>query len=184
MRAGLFFCLEPSDYAEQPDFRMPVSDNVDRAPVHWDESGNQITWITQQMLDGWQISLSDVTALASDNLAGALARAKIKRWNAAGAWIGSLATDGIPFKTALILAPNLKAVVSPLLGWPLLAVLPDRDFLFLWDAASHDVIDRVGHVVVKEFNAAPYPLTTEVFRIDDDGITAIGAFAKGDGAST
>jgi hypothetical protein len=181
-RNGMFFCFEPSDHAERSDFRMPLSDHVDRVPVHWNASGNHITWLTQHMLDGWQISLSDAIARASENMAGALAQANIERWEAAGGWIGSLTTE-TPFKAALILAPNLKEIASPLLGWPLLAVFPDRDFLFLWDAANHEITNRVGHVVVEEFNAAPYPLTTEVFRIDDDGIAAIGAFPRDDGAS-
>lgn len=62
----------------------------------------------------------------------------------------------LPFKTALLLAPNFKQIISPALGWPLYAIAPDRDFLYLWAASRSDFIQRVGGVVVREFTTAPY----------------------------
>jgi hypothetical protein len=89
-----------------------------------------------------------------------------------------IVTTTLPFKTALIFAPNLKEVVSPALGWPLHAVIPDCDFLYLWDARHTTFMERVGGVVVDQFAKSPHPLTTEIFEISDDGITAIGAFER------
>jgi hypothetical protein len=82
----------------------------------------------------------------------------------------------IPFKSSLILAPNLKEVTGPALGWPLLAVTPDRDFLYLWDSRHTDFAGRVGAVVVREFTESSYPISPEVFEITDDGIKAVGEF--------
>ena len=174
-RTKVLFCLEPSDYAEPPDFRNPVSKRVDRVLVDVEPSKETISWMTPGMLEDWRVTLDEVEAMALSNLAAALADATIEYKDIDGVRLGYAATS-IPFKSALILAPNLKQVVSPLLGWPLHAVIPDRDFLYLWDAQHKTFLNRVGGVVVKEFAAAPYPLTTEVFEIDDGGITAIGAF--------
>jgi hypothetical protein len=127
------------------------------------------------VLEGWRAGRREAEAEAFSNLAAVLARSSIEYKDIDGVRLGFV-TTAIPFKSALILAPNLKEVVAPVLGWPLHAVMPDRDFLYLWDARHTTFLNRVGGVVVREFAAAPYPLTTEVFEIGDGGIAAIGAF--------
>jgi hypothetical protein len=173
----ILFALEPSDHAEPSDLRTPLSKQVDRVPVVYvaDPSRGTITWITQAMLDDWNISLAELETTASRNLAAALAAAKVAYKDIDGVRLGISETD-LAFKTALILAPNLQEVVSPTLGWPLLAVIPDRNFLYLWAVQHRDFMHRVGEVVIREFTSSPYPLTTEVFEIGDVGIVAIGAF--------
>jgi hypothetical protein len=172
---SILFALEPSDHVEPSELRTPLSKQVDRVPVVSDASRGTITWITKAMLDDWNISLAELDTTASHNLAAALAAAKVAYKDIGGVRLGIIETD-LAFKAALILAPNLREVVSPTLGWPLLAVVPDRDFLYLWAAQHRDFIDRVSGVVVREFMNSPYPLTTEVFEIGDAGIAAIGAF--------
>ena len=80
-------------------------------------------------------------------------------------------------KSPLLLAPNLKEIVSPIIGWPLHAVIPDQDFLYVWPAGHEQFCERVGAIAVREYSAAPHPVTTELFKIDDDGIRAVGAFS-------
>ena len=172
---SILFALEPTDHVEPSDLRAPLSKQVDRVPVYVSASRGTITWITQAMLNEWNISLAELETTASHNLATALVAAKLAYKEVDGVRLGIIETD-LAFKTALILAPNLQEVVSPTLGWPLLAVMPDRDFLYLWAAQHRDFIHRVGEVVVREFTTSPYPLTTEVLEIGDAGIVAIGAF--------
>ena len=74
-----------------------------------------------------------------------------------------------------ILAPNLQEVASRVLGWPLLAVIPDRDFLYLW-AAQRGISRAASGGWWSGSSRARPPITTEVFEIGDDGIRAIGAF--------
>jgi hypothetical protein len=40
------------------------------------------------------------------------------------------------------------------------------------------LLNRMGRVVVNEYNRSGYPITTEVLRISDQGIEAIGEFPK------
>jgi hypothetical protein len=157
--------------------REAVSDRVDGVAIHFDAGQNIVTWVTEQMLDDWRVSPEELALEASANLARALAAAHLEYYDIGGRRLGSL-TTGLPFKTALLLAPNLKEIVSRTLGWPLLAVVPDRDFLHLWDARYDDMMARMERVVVREFGTAPYPLTTEVFRISDEGIATVCAFPK------
>ena len=80
-----------------------------------------------------------------------------------------------PSKASLILAPSLREIVSPHVGWPVLAAAPDRDFVYLCTASRRDLIPRFGRVVVGEYGRAFHPLTTEVFEIGE-AVEAIGVF--------
>jgi hypothetical protein len=173
--AGLFWSLETNDLEEGPGFREPVSECLDRILIHQSADGKLLTWVTPDMLTEMSLTPEDASQLGFAHLADELLAAEVEYDEIDGVRLGYLSTQ-LAFKASLLLAPNLKAVVSPHLGWPLLAVCPDRDFLYLWSAEHQDFIGRVGGVVVEQFQESAYPLSTEVFRVDDDGLKAIGAF--------
>jgi hypothetical protein len=171
-RRMIYFCLMGK--AGWP-YREAVTEHVDRALVHFDETRNLVSGIFPESLTAWDVAQSEIETAAFENLARILTASKLEHRETHGVRLGFWETS-IPFKSALILAPNLKELVAPQLGWPLLAVIPDRDFLFMWDARHHDFVHRVGSTVMKEFERAPHPLTTEVVYIDDDGIRPVGSF--------
>jgi hypothetical protein len=172
---SIFYCLEPSDHVERSELRSSISDRVDRVPVLFGTSSGRIVWISEAMLRDWQVSKEDLATAALGNLARALTETRIEHSDIDGVRLAHFASL-LPFKSALMLAPNLRQRVEPLIGWPLYAVAPARDFLFLWAAKHADFAGRVGGVVVDEFIKSPYPISTEVFEVSDGGIMAIGAF--------
>lgn len=172
---NLYWSLEPGDYVEPPEYRHPVTDLVDRVLVHLSPDQRLISWATTPLLERLGLSESAASRRAFANLAGQLAAAELQVQEVHSVRLGILATR-LPFKTALLLAPNLKDVTADKLGWPLLAIAPDRDFLYLWPAAHPDFAGRVGPVVVREFTRSSYPLSTEVYELSDTGLRAIGAF--------
>jgi hypothetical protein len=91
-----------------------------------------------------------------------------------GATLLSFAT-AVPSKASLLLAPSLRTTVEAAVGWPVLAVAPDRDFVYVWSAGHRDLIGRLSGVVTREHARAPYPLSVEVFEIGDS-ISAIGSY--------
>lgn len=173
----LYWCLEPSDYKERADYRVAMSDRVDRVLVHLSGDGQLVTWVTRPMLTSLGLSEVDAGARAFTNLGRALSEASVEAQNIDGVQLGFVNTS-LPFKASLILAPNLREIVEATLGWPLMAVVPDRDFLYLWAARHTDFVPRVGRVVVREYSQAPYPISTEVYEITDKVIRAIGEFPK------
>lgn len=172
----LYWILEPNDYLEKAWFRVAISNRVDRVLVHLSSDGQLVSWVTPDLLQLLDLSDSEAEATAFKNLERALSEATLETRDVDGVALGFIATD-LPFKAALILAPNLKKVIGAELGWPLLAVTPDRDFLYLWAARHSDFGGRLGHLVVREYSEAPYPVTTEIFELSDHGIRAIGAFS-------
>jgi hypothetical protein len=93
-----------------------------------------------------------------------------------------LATE-LPSKASLLLASALREMIEDAIGWPVLAVAPDRDFVYLWNASRRDLIPRMGGVVCREHAQAPYPLSTEIFQISDS-LRAIGTYAPGSNPSS
>jgi hypothetical protein len=175
----IYWSIEPNDYVDKANFRVALSDQVDRVLVHFCRERGLITWVTLDMLQGLGLSESDAGMKAFTNLARALTETKIETQEMNGVKVAFLTTP-LPFKASLILAPNLKEFLGPVLGWPLMAVIPDRDFLYIWAARHADFVGRVGGVVVREYTQASYPISTEVYELSDKGIKAIGAFPKTD----
>jgi hypothetical protein len=59
-------------------------------------------------------------------------------------------------------------------------VVPCRDFIYVLREKS-ELVQRIGRVVVREYQSSGYPITTEVLRVSSDGIEAVGAFPKDSG---
>ena len=173
----LFWSLEPNDYESPPEIREPVSPQTDRVLIFYDDAGNLLTWSTQAMLDDLKVTAARAGQIAFRNLAAELAACPLVVKDVRGVPVGMLETT-LPIKASLLLAPNLKKVVGTKLGWPLLAVAPVRDFLWLWPAVHRQFVPLTGKTVVREFSASPYPVSTEVFQIDDAGVRTIGSFPR------
>ena len=173
----LYWVLEPNHYeaCQQADYRAPLSDRVDRVLAYTDESGRMITWAHPGTLKTLDLTEDQAGERAFANLARTLEDAEVGVQEVGDVRLGYLGTT-LPFKAALILAPNLREIVGPALGWPLLGVAPDRDFLYLWDASREDFAPRLGGVVVREYTTAAYPISTEVWELSDEGVRAIGEF--------
>ena len=172
----LYWILEPNDYVDKASFRVPVSKRADRVLIHLSLDDKLVSWVTADMLRQLDLSDSEAEAVAFSNLDRALSEAALETSDVDGVGLGFISTS-LPFKAALILAPNLKNVTEEKLGWPLRAVAPDRDFLYLWAARHSDFAGRLGEIVVREYAAAPYPISTEIFELSDQGVRAIGAFS-------
>ena len=82
------------------------------------------------------------------------------------------------FKASIIFAPNFRTFVSTELEWPVLAVLPCRDFIYVLSEKDKALLNRMGAVVQREYRESGYPITTEVLKISDNGIKAIGKLSK------
>lgn len=173
----LYWILEPNDYVDKASFRVAVSKRADRVLIHLSSDEKLVSWVTPDMLQQLGLSDSQAEAVAFSNLERALSEAALEISDVDGVGLGFISTS-LPFKAALLLAPNLKKVMEVRLGWPLLAVAPDRDFVYLWAARHTEFAGRLGEVVVREHAAAPYPISTEIFELSDQGVRAIGAFSS------
>ncbi len=129
----------------------------------------------EDMEGGCEAALQQARA----NMATLLSGTPVEYTSAAGHPLAMFETHSV-FKASLLCAPNLKECVAGRLGWPVVAIAPARDFLMVFAAAdANSLVPRLGSVVVREYSGSAYPLTSEVLRVSDDGIVAIGAFDVG-----
>ncbi|MFQ3591905.1 MAG: hypothetical protein SNJ82_01810 [Gemmataceae bacterium] len=174
-RARLYLAAESNDHDFGDVCHQQVSDQVALVLVYVPESGHQILWVTPDLLQTWGVCRERAEAYATDNLARLLDATSLETIQADGHLLGMLATHS-PLKASLIFAPNLRAKVEATLGWPILAVIPTRDFCYLLPRSAEALLGRIGQVVISEYTKRGYPISTEVFCIDEAGPKATGAF--------
>lgn len=172
-RGQVLHSFELNDFAEPSEFRISVTDRVDRVPALLDDSAGTLTWIDADMLSDWGVMIGDITEAANANLAAAIQESTLKFQELESGRLGYFETS-LPFKAPLLFAPNLRLAVEAQIGWPIHAAIPDRDFLFMWSAQTAGIDRQVAATVIEEFSSAPHPLTTEVLEVSDTGIRAIG----------
>jgi hypothetical protein len=153
-----------------------LSDKVSLVLVYVDPSDTQIRWLTAADADKWNKTRADLMAAAQENIDRILRQTKIETAPIEEHQLGMLSNELVAFKAALLICPNLKEMVEPVLGWPLFAVMPCRDFVYLLNQKDRPLLGRMGQVVVREYQKSGYPISTEVFEITDQCIRAIGDY--------
>jgi hypothetical protein len=172
--ASLRFLAEPADVAIGDAIHIAISDRVIRVLTLAD-GDEYITFVTPDMCAEWGVSPETASEAALRNQDRMLAEIRLKVDDVDGHKLGMVPLDS-PYKASVIFAPAFKDLVTPVLGWPVLVVIPCRDFIYVL-ADESQLIGRIGGVVVDEYRTSGYPITTEVLRISDSGIEAIGSYA-------
>ncbi len=174
---GLYWTLEPSDYAQAAHFRVAVSERVDRVLAHLSQKGSLIRWVGFEDLATMRLAEAEASQHAFDNLDRELNRAELDLQVIENVKVGSLISD-LPFRASLVLAPSFVKKVQLKIGWPLFVVAAARDFLVFWDRSETEFTSKLGPTVVHEFQESAYPITTEVFELTSTEFKAIGAYTK------
>ena len=173
----LYFLAEPSDYDFGEAVRRPVSDDVMQVLTVTDKNVTKLTWVTPDLIGTWNVPVDAVLDAAAANIDKLIEGRDLEVENIDGAKLAMVPVEPI-FKASVIFAPSFKTFVSRKLSWPVFVVLPCRDFVYIISEDDRRLLDRIGTVVQREFRESGYPITTEVLRVSDEGIEAIGAFPK------
>jgi hypothetical protein len=176
-RRRIYWELESARVERGDTYAKALSDKVVQLLVVTNEDASALTFVTPSMARSWKVTKKDLFQCAGKNL-DALLRGRAPEVSVIDEHkLGMLVIPSI-FKTSAILAPGFRRYVEPALGWPVLATIPDRGFIYVIPEKDQALLSRMGRVIQKEFREASYPLSTEVFRISSDGIEAIGAFPE------
>lgn len=173
----LYWDLESSETEIGDALARPVSKKVVRvlALARPDESSYAL--VTPDLARSWHQSQAQLEREAGANLDRLLVGIEPQIKEIDGMKLGILPVKSV-FKVSVIFAPGFRAFVADKIGWPALAVIPHRDFIYVISEKDRALLNRMGGVVQREFRQGAYPLTTEVFRISDEGVEAIGAFPE------
>lgn len=173
---SVFPMLESSDLELGPEaVARETSDETCTVLVYFDEAVGHIRFIEAKDLEDWGVSEEEAWAAAEDVLDRVMVDTAVGYLDAGELRLGTIEAFE-PWKASLIRSRALRNKVESELGWPIYAVAPDRGFVYLLSRDNADELGRIGAVVVREYLEAPYPISTEVWEISDEGIKAIGAF--------
>lgn len=170
----LFFSAEPADQDFGEAVTRTVTEEVARVLTLTDAQQSRLTWVTPQMCSTWGVTPAEASAMALTNQDTLLDGLELQFDEVDGHRLGMIPLDS-PYKASVIFAPRFKQCVQGALGWPVLVVVPCRDFIYVVSDNS-PLLNRMGSVVVREFSESGYPITTEVIRVSDEGLSGIGKF--------
>jgi uncharacterized protein YtpQ (UPF0354 family) len=171
----LYLSAESSDYDYTDIVYRKITETICKVLIYYSEYEGQIAWINESKLNEWGIAVDKAFEIAQRNLDKVMSNTKIEVSDVHGMKLAMF--NSIPiFKASLIFAPSFKDFVSPEIGWPIYAVIPARDFVFVFSVNDKGLLNLVGNSVIKEFNESGYPITTEVLSVSDNGISAIGRY--------
>lgn len=174
-KKNVFPSLFPSSYEYDDFINYPITEKFNTVFIYSDDFKN--TWLTYEQLTKWNISEKEFIETVYKNIQLELLNTSFQIDLIENIKLGFFETEHTTLKSSLLLSKNLKEKVINELGWPICAVLPVRDFCYLFSEKDFDFFsDRLGAIVVEEYKNSGYPITTEIIKISDDGIKAIGEY--------
>jgi hypothetical protein len=134
-----------------------------------------VRFLSTRDLDRWSVSDQEVWDAARSAFDVIVSKTVVEILRRGDLLLGAVHAPE-PYKASMILSARFKNQVPAELGWPVLAVAPARDFVYLLRKGDERSLGRVGAVVVREFAQSGYPVSTEVWELSDDGAVAVGEF--------
>jgi len=174
-RDAIYISLFPNDQDLKECIHQRITDEFCKGYIHREEEKE--TWISNDDLKKWNISEDELEKQAHKNADNLLASTAITFDTIEGRKLGLIEVEQTSLKGALLFAPAMKEKVKIDLGFPFYAVIPVRDFCYLFSEKDFDFFaERIGEVVVDEYKKSGYPITTEILKFGDDGIEAVGKY--------
>jgi hypothetical protein len=175
-KAHLFPMIESIDVElGEETVSRELTDRTKVVLAFYQPGSGSLRFVTEADLATWGTSVDEAWSVAESSFAGLVARTKIEVLKAGDLALGTVHVHA-PYKASVILSPALKQQLPVEMGWPVLAVAPARDFVYLIRKDDQESLGRIGAVVVREFRQSGYPVSTEVWELSDDGAKAMGEF--------
>ncbi|GAA4239627.1 hypothetical protein GCM10022291_34730 [Postechiella marina] len=174
-RENIFISLYPSDYEFKDFINYKLTDKVHKIYIH--RENDMLTWISKEDIEKWNISESTLNEQAEKNGDRILAKSTIEYNTIENRKLGRLESEFINLKGALLLASSMKEKIQTDFSFPFYAVIPVRDFCYVFSENDFEFFSqRIGQVVVEEYKQSGYPLTTELLKFSKNGIETVGVY--------
>jgi hypothetical protein len=171
----IYISLFPNDHDFQDFLNKKITDEFSKVYVYcWQD---KLTWITIDNLKKWEITESELENQANSNADKLLEKTVITFDTIENRKLGLIEVEDATLKGALLFAPTMKEKVRKDFGFPFFAVIPVRDFCYIFSEKDFDFFSsRIGKVVVDEYKQSGYPITTEILKFTDKGVEAVGKY--------
>lgn len=168
----IYISLFPNDHDFQEFLHTKITDEFSKVYVH---SGQyKLTWITKNDLKKWNITETELDNQANNNADKLLKTTSIIFDTIENRKLGLIEVEHTTLKGALLFAPTMKEKIKSDFGFPFYAVIPVRDFCYIFSEKDFEFFSgRIGKVVVSEYKQSGYPITTEILKFTENGVEAV-----------
>lgn len=171
----IFISLFPNDFDFQDFLHVKITDEFSKVYIH--SGQDKLSWITKDDLKKWKITEAELDNQANANADKLLVTTPITFDTIENRKLGLIEVEHTTLKGALLFAPMMKEKVQENFGFPFYAVIPVRDFCYIFSEKDFDFFSgRIGKVVVDEYKKSGYPITTEILKFTDKGVEAVGQY--------
>jgi hypothetical protein len=171
----IYISLFPNDHDFQEFLHAKITDEFSKVYVH--SGQDKLTWITKDDLKKWNITETELDNQANNNADKLLKITPITFDTIENRKLGLIEVEHTTLKGALLFAPTMKEKIKSDFGFPFYAVIPVRDFCYIFSEKDFEFFSgRIGKVVVDEYKHSGYPITTEILKFTDNGVEAVGKY--------
>ena len=171
----IYSSLVPNDSFDNADILNQEFDS-DLSKIFVYYKTDLIHWITNHQLENWGIDKSLIFEQANSNINRVLNKTELEVQNLEGHKLCFFDTDFF-MKSELLLSTDLKAKMKKEIGWPIYCVFPVRDFIYMFGKNDFDYFsNRIGSIVIEEYENTQYPITTGIYEIGDNGFELKGKY--------
>lgn len=171
----IYISLFPNDHDFQEFLHTKITDEFSKVYVH--SGQDKLTWITKNDLKKWNITETELDIQANNNADNLLKITPITFDTIENRKLGLIEVEHTTLKGALLFAPTMKEKIKTDFGFPFYAVIPVRDFCYIFSEKDFNFFsERIGKVVVDEYKQSGYPITTEILKFTEKGVEAVGKY--------
>jgi hypothetical protein len=174
-KEDIYISFFPNDFAFNDFIDKEITEEFSKVYVH---SGNdKLSWITKQDIVNWKITENELDRQANKNADKLLSQTPVSFDTIENRKLGLIEVEHTSLKGALLFAPSMKEKVKADFGFPFYAVLPVRDFCYIFSEKDFEFFStRIGKIVVDEYKQSGYPITTELLKFTNNGVEAVGKY--------
>lgn len=171
----IYISLFPNDDDFQDFLKVKITDEFSKVYVY--SGDDKLTWITKNDLKKWHITENQLDIQANLNADKLLEKTSITFNTIENHKLGLIEVEHTTLKGALLFAPKMKEKIKVDFGFPFYAVIPVRDFCYIFSEKDFEFFSgRIGKIVVDEYKNSGYPITTEILKFSDKGVEAVGQY--------
>lgn len=176
-KAKVFISLFPNDTDFDNMLHQKITDEFSK--VYMLSSDTNQIFLSKEDLEKWRITEKDLDLQANYNADNLLSKSTLSFDTIENRKLGMINVDNETLKPALLFAPTMREKVKKDFGFPFYAVIPVRDFCYIFSEKDFDFFsEQIGEIVVDEYKQSGYPITTEVLKFTDKGVEAVGQYPK------
>ena len=171
----VYIQLFTNDFEFNDQINEKVTDEFSK--VYVVSLNDKLTWITKADLKEWNITETELKKQADINANKLLEKTEIKFEIIENRKLGLIEVKRTSLKGSLLFATKMKEKLNKDFGFPFYAVIPVRDFCYVFSQEDFDFFsNRIGEVVVDEYKNSGYPITTEILKFTENGIKSVGKY--------